>query len=184
MMVDANPTFSQPKETKSSKKIWIYFLLILILTAAAIFVYKSSKSVSIEEQPVLGQPNFLDPNQIPEGFPVSFPIEAGAEILQSYNSETENQTQATRKFVSKKTLKENFDFYKKYITDNDWTIVSESDDVLVKYLSSRKDSTSLSISMTADSLDASKNIVDVNFVLFSNPPPSSVVNPENKKTNE
>jgi hypothetical protein len=105
----------------------------------------------------------VDSTKLPERFPADFPIEAGAQILNNYNAEDGVSIQATRKFVSSKTLKENFVFYFFYFNKNGWELKDVLNDKTTKSMFAEKGSASLTLTMTED-IKTKKSIVDVSFV--------------------
>lgn len=77
----------------------------------------------------------LPRDQKPSFFPEGVPIESGAEIVQNFDAiNTRNEKQGTRDFFSKKTIEENFVFYKNYFTTDGWTIISEQEKTEVGWL--------------------------------------------------
>lgn len=64
----------------------------------------------------------------PNKFPVSVPVEEGAIVVSNYNATSpDGKIQATRTFESKKSVDENFGFYKKFIADRNsgWVFLNE-----------------------------------------------------------
>ena len=60
--------------------------------------------------------------QVPSDYFKGFPMETGAEVLTNNTSASAEGTQSTRKFVSKKTLADNYKLYTNYLKTNGWTI--------------------------------------------------------------
>jgi hypothetical protein len=73
--------------------------------------------------------------KLPQKFPVDIPLEAGALVTQNYNATTpDGQFQATRMFVTKKTLDENLTLYKAYFAKGGWEVQSTVDQPTIKML--------------------------------------------------
>lgn len=106
----------------------------------------------------------VDATQLPSGFPADMPLEKDAKIDQNFNATAEGKTQATRKFVSQKTLKENFDIYKDWLTKNGWTIIATLDVEEVKSIGAQKGADSVNISITKDPV-SKKAVVDISYLM-------------------
>lgn len=67
-------------------------------------------------------------NELPKDFPSDIPLEAGAEITLNFNTIIPTgELQATREFISAKTVTENLVLYKKILTENGWNITSTNE---------------------------------------------------------
>ena len=90
----------------------------------------------------------VDAAKLPDRFPNSLPLEPGAMVLQNYNATAASgMYQATRTFVTSKTLAENFRVYDDYLKKNDWTIVNSINRDNFKVLSATKGKESLQVTM-------------------------------------
>ena len=75
--------------------------------------------------------------ELPAGIPANIPLEENALIVQNdvITAPAESgQTQYTRKFVSNKSLDENYEIYKEFIAANNWEVVSVTDEATLKSL--------------------------------------------------
>ena len=71
----------------------------------------------------------FEPYIIPSTFPKDIPVEAGSKPLKSFFAElADGMTSTVRSFQSTKSVQANFDFYKKWLTQNNWQILTESSD--------------------------------------------------------
>jgi hypothetical protein len=105
----------------------------------------------------------VEDSKLPTGFPADFPLEKDAKIDQNFNVTADGKTQATRKFISQKSLKENFDFYKDWLTKNGWTIITTLDIAEIKSIGATKGSNSVNISISTDPV-SKKAAVDISYL--------------------
>ena len=77
---------------------------------------ESTKPINIEKKPA---------EEIPGELPKDLPFEADATLIRNevLSSETTNEIQFARGYYSKKTVKQNYDIFKKYLTDSGWKIL-------------------------------------------------------------
>ncbi len=64
-------------------------------------------------------------NSVPPDFLSSLPIEDGAALTESFGLDYQNQGQSTVSFSSKKTAEQNFDTYRSFFTEEQFSIVNE-----------------------------------------------------------
>jgi hypothetical protein len=75
------------------------------------------------EQPKAVPVQAVDVGKLPQEFPSDIPLEAGAQVTLNYNAtNAAGNFQASREFISKKTVAENYALYQKVLKDNGWTI--------------------------------------------------------------
>jgi hypothetical protein len=96
-------------------------------------------------------------------WPANLPLEAGATMLQNYQQDVEAKQQGTKQFLSQKTLTENFELYKKYLSDNNWQVSATIDQAGIKYLSAQKDNIFFSITTTPYA-GSKQTLVDLTLV--------------------
>ncbi|MDP3993941.1 MAG: hypothetical protein U1C57_00455 [Candidatus Doudnabacteria bacterium] len=95
----------------------------------------------------------LAPNEAPAGFPAEIPIEEGAVIAQNYEVDApDGRHQATRVFISTKTVSQNYQIYSQFLSQNDWEIISQLREENYAALFAAKDGGNLSISISKNSI--------------------------------
>ncbi len=137
--------------SKINKILLAVCLALIAVVAVLAFVYRKTAKAPQEVKFSAAKITNLENTSLPEFFPAEIPLENGAEITQNYNAEKDGQMQATRKFISKKTLQENFDLYKSWMDKNSWQVVSSIDGEETKNLSAKKDGSSLSVNISVNS---------------------------------
>lgn len=102
--------------------------------------------------------------QLPERFPTNFPLEPQAQIVQNENVKIDNAgelvLQGRRQYVSAKSLAENLSLYKQYLKDNNWGIVSLTDQPEFKAVVGRKFSEGMSLSVNITQYEGNKTLVN------------------------
>ncbi len=162
-----------------NKKILILIVVLVVVAAGA---YIASRTIKLKKSgpvaavqtktPVQNKPEVpakVDPmkvekkdvptNQVPDNFPLDIPIEKGAKITQNYNSTAENGLyQATRAFVTVKSLDENFKLYSDYLSQNGWKLISSLNQDNLKVLAATKGKSNLQITMSLNTANQSRTI--------------------------
>lgn len=150
-----------------NKKI-LTLIVLLIALGGAIFWYtklpkKEVKAPEVKEttleQPL---PKKVDFSKMPEKFISGFILEENVTVVDNYNSETDKIFQATRQYVSKKSLAENFKQFESYLNSNNWKILSRAQTPQYRVLSGEKEGALVTISVTENTLDK-QNLVDITF---------------------
>lgn len=151
-------------------KFWTIVIASLIIIAGIILLAK----ISVNKPGVAPQSSTVNKvtdipfDVFPREFPQNIPIEKGAQIVSNYNATSpEGALQATRVFASEKTVADNFDFYKKWLTQNDWKVISEINDPTQpesKTLVGLNDSGIINISIQK-SITGAVSVVDISFVV-------------------
>lgn len=101
--------------------------------------------------------------QLPEGFLAGIPMEKGAAITQNYNALAETGLfQATRVFVTAKSLDANFTLYLGYLKTNSWKITNTVNLAQTKVLSASKGPENLQITISQNSITKVKT-VDISY---------------------
>lgn len=154
-----------------SKKILVIVLVIIFAAIVFFSLTRKKQDQNTEQSNTQNnqqnesqnktQLNFVDPEKLPEKFPADFPIEAGAEILQNYNNDSAESFQSTRRFVSKKNMQQNYDFYTKYLKDNAWEILASQNKTEVKSIFAMKGGTSVSATFSKNA--TGESVVDLSF---------------------
>ncbi|MHA1868415.1 MAG: hypothetical protein ACTSXD_10270 [Candidatus Heimdallarchaeaceae archaeon] len=131
----------------SQKIYWIILIFLVVLLSALIVFYFFFKKGEISEirstkektiSSVFSTPpvvvHKINKNTLPDDIPSDIPLEKDALILENKIISLPDQPgtiQYTRKFISKKTLEENYKIYRNFIDRNDWDLISS---VKKKYL--------------------------------------------------
>jgi len=108
------------------KKILIIVIIILVVVFGAILLMKVKVNISgnpSSASPTAVPVEAVSPSQLPQQFPADIPLEAGAQVTLNYNAtNAAGNFQASREFISKKTIAENYAFYQAALKDNGWSI--------------------------------------------------------------
>lgn len=146
-MKNQNPQLKGGLINSRPLKILIVIALSLLLIYVSTQVYfwqknKSSNQLSLDQIKRTSQvkKTNIDFSKFPEKFPSNVPIEAGSEITQNYNATTpDGRLQATRSFITKKSLVENIDLYTNFLKKDGWkTSVSNNDPAFMKVTGSKE----------------------------------------------
>lgn len=156
--------------------------VVIILIALAVFVIvvlvakysglkgSNNKPVKNNQSEVKHNPaedyklTSVDSKKLPDLMPANIPFETGAVVQQNFQgvNDVTGERQATRVFVSAKTLQENYDSYKNYLEKNGWSLGQTYNAAEIKIISATKDKASLVVS--ANILNK-QNIVNVTYRL-------------------
>ena len=136
------------------KKILIAIIIVLVLGLGYWAMVKKPKDVSKQpetnqtQKPAnntgaeVAQPEFKyeEPTKAPAGFPSSIPLEEKAEITQNFSAVTpEGKQTSVREFASKFSVKENAEYYKKYLSDSGYVVEPPISDSTQTIVSGTKD---------------------------------------------
>lgn len=90
--------------------------------------------------------------ELPKDFPSDVSLEAGAEITLNFNAiNAKGEYQASREFISKKTVAENYVLYQKILKDNGWTItIAKADAPAGSFIFAEKNNYKLNIRIYTD----------------------------------
>jgi len=119
-------------------KTLVIVLLVIAAASAGYLVFSASqkdKALTVKpqnqtqnRQPGQAQMQAVDKDKLPKDFPADIPIEAGAEITLNFTAINANgETQASREFISKKTVAENYALYQKSLKESGWNITRVDD---------------------------------------------------------
>lgn len=145
----------------------IIVIIILVVVAIAAVAYSMSKGTKTadqvkapisKKQPAPEQPKKVEvtnveTTKLPDRFPADIPVEQGAIITYNYNAiNAAGKFQASREFISKKTMDENFTFYQDTLKKAGWTVSSAIDDTAhtQKIILASKGGNSLNIRIYTD----------------------------------
>lgn len=138
---------------ENSHKFIKLLLAIVAVLILAFVLYKfvgnnrQSSELKTPETAVVKKMD-VDFSKLPEKFPTNIPIESGAKITQNYNATTpEGEFQATRSFVTTKTLAENIKIYSNILDKDGWKSKVVVDDPNFKMISGSKDKKQITISV-------------------------------------
>jgi hypothetical protein len=144
-------------------------VIAVVLVLIAILLKKSPSEPFVEikhdakTKQSMPQIKPVDNSKLPSQLPGNVPWEQGAAIRQNFEATNPStgQFQATREYVSKKSLADNATIYKKYLEANSWEIKGTVDQPAVKNFYAVKENSrfDITISQTADGI-----IVNVSFL--------------------
>lgn len=148
----------------NSKKIAI--AVAILASLFFIFYFSALKKIIRRPQAPQATPapasEFKTVSEEEAGFPKEITIEKGAKIISTYDIEVDGSFQSVRSFISKKSVADNFSFYKVLLLKNDWQITGEYDQKEVqKSLHARKGDANINIVITND--DKSK--VEITYLI-------------------
>lgn len=158
------------------KKISVVVLVVLIVLAGLFYIILSRtgqnqrplEKTAGENKPELkkSEPVITRAAEktLPDGFLKEIPLGEEIKITESYSAVYPNSTakQATISFASEKTLKENYEFYKKWAEENKWQIANQENSAALKFLYLKKDGQDINITIT-EGLDKSKAKVSISY---------------------
>lgn len=103
--------------------------------------------------------------ELPKDFPSDIPLEVGAEVTLNFNgTNAKGELQASREFISKKTVAENYALYQKALKENGWNITNTIADAPAgSLIFAVKDNSDLNIRIYIDA--ANKVRVSINNVV-------------------
>ena len=153
-------------------KLLIVAIVVVVVALYAVYVIKTgnwligwqrdgspSSQQQATESPVISQ---VDTSKLPDSFPTDIPLESGAKVEQNYNASVSGKIQATRIFVSAKSLSENFTLYKTWLTKNGWKIDATLDQPSLKVLVASKGSEMINITINANQ-QTKENTVNISY---------------------
>jgi hypothetical protein len=143
-------------------QIVLIVIAVLVIGALAFLGFRRSEV----KKPINKVVNVTE-TQLPEKFPGGVPIEPGAKIVKNYNSiSPDGRVQASRVFESSKSVGDNYDFYKEFLSrpKNGWRIILENGaDPNNKALFARNAEGVLNVHITPGK-QAGTAIVDLSFL--------------------
>lgn len=146
------------------KKMLVGLIVIIALAIGATLVISMFKKdetpqiAPVVESPIKSKTE-VPQNKLPDKFPVNVPEEEGAEISQNYNaSAVDGSFQATREFVTKKSLAENLTIYTEYLKRDGWIVKSTIDGKSYKMVSGSKDKQEIQVSIGENSATNIKTV--------------------------
>lgn len=150
---------------ESIKKMLVGLIIIIALAIGVTLVISMFKkddgaqqNTNQVESPIQSKTD-IPVDKLPDKFPVNVPVEDGAEISQNYNASTKDgSVQATREFVTNKTLAENLTIYKKYLQDNGWIVSATVDTETYKMVAGSKEKQELQISIGENTASKVKTV--------------------------
>lgn len=136
------------------KKTWLAVagLLLLLLILVKFFGKKPARTKVVSDVKTEIKIQQVEKNQVPANFPFDIPMETGAAITVNYNAAApDDRTQATRGFITQKTLGENYQLYTDYFNNNGWTIFNKLDADNFKLITARKANLTATVTMNQNS---------------------------------
>lgn len=145
------------------KNIGIVILTIIIALGAVAVLYSQHKS-KVATKSTLGKVTMteVDASKVPNDFPKDLPLEHDAKILYNFNAvNAKGENQATREFVTKYSLKINYDLYKGVLQDNGWIITTDQNPDAEKVLIATRGNNTINIHIYTD-VKTLENRVSIN----------------------
>lgn len=139
----------------------VFLIAVVIAIGTVMFVYlrstnqgKKVEPVAIEtpvtpvaEEPLKNKTDFG--TNIPEDFPTNIPLEPGVAMTQSYRLDYPGEKQLTAVFVSKDTVRKNYDKYADFLTTEKWAVSNMYQSKTLSSLYALKDQNEINITITA-----------------------------------
>lgn len=166
-----------PKST-SNKKWFIAILLIVVLISAYFvlaafnilpsltgFFQKQTGKTGDNSKPSVPiatstEITTLPADNISAMFGKNFPWEKNAQLLENYIAPAgSNQQQASRQYVSQKTMDQNFQIFKTYLSGNGWHIVTSLDTDNLKTIVAADKSNTTRINLNISQNTVNKQVV-------------------------
>ncbi len=133
----------------NQKKLIVVIIVLVFAVVAFLFLRKNNfikgpgsedNKLPQESQIPLGIER-KSAEEIPGELPADLPFEEGQTLTRNevLTSQTTNEIQFARGYYSQKTVKENYEIFKKYLNDNGWKIYSNINESAYAMLSGRKD---------------------------------------------
>ncbi len=154
--------------TQIIKKYLVALLMILgaamAITLIAWILVKVNDKGSSKRAPEQLELTDLKQNRLPEKFPSNIPLENNANITQNFNAVTpEGLFQATRAFVTAKSLEENLRIYTDYMDKNEWQIQNTINEPNLKMVQGNKGKARLQITIGESSSDPKVRTVTISY---------------------
>lgn len=158
-------------ENKKSILILILLLVFSLLFISLFTKKKVDKTVKIIKDPIAENlpqgVSLIKPKSaesLPQGFP-EVPLNGKKFITNAYALSYEGQPQDQKvvDFVSSKSVKENFDFYKDWAEKNKWDILYELNNADKAIIVIRQDKNPININIVKDIADHAISKINMNF---------------------
>jgi hypothetical protein len=150
--------------TDAQKIIIKRIIILAVLVAVVLIILKladKSKNTTVPELVVDKTP--VSQDKLPDKFPAGLPVEKDAKIVENFNaSEKAGRFQATRSFVTNKSLDENVAIYKNWLITNGWTVTSTMDQPTYKMIAGSKGTDQLQASIDENAITKVKTVT-LNF---------------------
>ena len=102
---------------------------------------------------------------VPDDFPTNIPLEAGVMLDQSYRLDYPDQKQLTAVFVSKETMKKNYDMYSDFLKKEKWSIRNAYESEGISSLYAMKENSEINITLSGSASDgAGKSQVSISVL--------------------
>lgn len=154
----------------STKNIIIGLIILAVIVAAVVIgsaklgkrspapITQNQTDTTTGEAPKFDKKT-VDSSKLPDKFPADIPSEQGAQILTNYNGSTpDGSTQATRSFVTAKTLAENLKIYTDYMKAKGWAVKATVNDETSKMVMGTKGDQQLQVTMSENSSSKEKTV--------------------------
>lgn len=122
--------------SSNQKKLIAVIIVLVLVVVAFLFLrnknfvkdFANSDNKLPQESQIPVEIERKSVEEIPAELPADLPFEEGQALIRNevLTSPTTNEVQFARGFYSKKTVDENYDIYKKYLSDNGWKILFDT----------------------------------------------------------
>ncbi len=156
-----------------SKKIIVALVIIVVIIMVAYLLFlllTQTKPEAVNETGKITEPKAAattpqitqaKPDQLPENFPKTIPLNGKEKITQAYDAnyagtaQSQTATQSSVIFKSDKSMTENYAFYTQWAKDNGYEIINQANQENLKFVYLRKDSEDINITIIPDSVNIS-----------------------------
>ena len=142
------------------KREWIILSLLAVSVLVFATVLITSRQRALDPGAQQGIASDPSPTNTPEktefgsvvapDFPTDIPLEAGAQISQSYSLDYTGQRQLTIVFTSTQTVQENYALYADFLKQHDWTLVNQHESETLSFLYATKEQNAINVTLSAD----------------------------------
>ena len=163
---------------KDKKIIILLVLAIIAALLGAVYLIQSKDTKPTEQPQVKNEEptekndlvrKEVDPSKLPEKFPADMPMEAGATVTQNYNATgPDGGIQASRAFITAKTLAENITIYRNYLTKAGYDVKEILNRDNIKVLYGVKGNTSITVAVNENSVNKEK-VVNISYTESTRP---------------
>src|SRR3989344_1887054 len=114
----------------------LILLILCLVGVAVIFLFYRSSPKQVSPTPsqkveqIPPETEYLPSTTLPPELPTNLPMEKDVPLVRNEIVKVDGgkEIQNVRMYYSQKTVTQNFDIYKKYLTDNNWKILLEQSD--------------------------------------------------------
>ena len=153
------PSSSQKNTSLQRIKVAVFLFAIVVALGVIGFVYfrssyqapvSTTEPASVTTRAAVDEPTKADfGTKAPEDFPTNIPLEAGVTMNQSYSLDYPGQKQLTAVFVSRETVKKNYDLYREFFKKEGWMISSQYESETLSSLYALKKNNEMNVTVSS-----------------------------------